>query len=199
MNRRLKLLCLCLIATSLIPLSGCGRRYAKGKYIDPNTIILRSDKFVEADLQEISNHFSKAIGESSFGTGAAPVVLFAPLTNSTDEHIDMQSLADKLQVSLFKAGKFRFVNAKMRDRVLDEYNYEQSGHVAPETAKKLGRQTGAQYMLSGAISSIKQPVGRQEIVYYKMTLEMTDFETNVIEWTDDVEIKKQFRKRFTGF
>lgn len=77
-------------------------------------------------------------------------------------------------------------------------DYEGGEFVDSKSAKKKGRQLGADYLVSGNISTIKQPVGRQEIVYYKATLEMTDLSTNIIAWTDEVEIKKKFRKRFTG-
>ena len=177
----------------------CGRRYAKGKYIDPDTIILRSDKFVEADLQQIAERFASGLSSSTIGsTAQPPVVLISLMTNSTDEHIDMASLTDKIRVTLTKTGKLQFINAKLRSAVSGEYEYENSGYVTPETAKSKGRQLGADYLLSGEISSIKQPVGRQEIVYYKMTLDLTNLLTNIITWTDDIEIKKKFRKRFTG-
>jgi hypothetical protein len=120
-------------------------------------------------------------------------------TNSTDEHIDMQSISEKIMVKMQKSGKVRLINAKLRGAVQDEHSYQESGFVDLRTAKRRGRQVGAQYLISGNIASIKQPVGRQEIVYYKATLELTDLGSNIISWMDDVEIKKRFRKKFTGF
>lgn len=194
-----KLLLITLLIVSMVAINSCGRRYAKGKYIEPDTIILRSDKFVEADLQQIAEHFAKEIAASNLGSlSEPPKVLISLVTNTTDEHIDMESLTDKIRVNIFKTAKFQFINAKLRSEVAKEYEYEDSQYVRPDTAKKVGQQIGADYLLSGTISSIKQPVGRQEIVYYKMTLEMTDLSTNIISWLDDIEIKKKFRKRFTG-
>jgi len=196
----------CFFTTSLIiltlALSGisCGRRYAKGKYIDPNEIILRSDKFVESDLQQIAEKISSSISTSPEVTehSGKLVTMMSLFGNDTDEHIDMKSLSDKSRTLLFKSGKFTFVNENMRPAVKEEIVYQESEWVDPKTAKKRGRQLGADYFLSGTLSSIKQPVGRQEIVYYKMTFSLTDLEKNTILWTDDLEIKKRFRKRFTG-
>lgn len=179
-------------------LSGCGRQYAKGKYIAPDEIILRSDKFVEADLQAIAEHLSESLLKEDDLLNQKPTVLMSLMTNSTDEHIDMKSLSDKIRTQLFKSRKLRFINETLRPTVKDELGYESGEYVDQSSAKKKGRQLGADYLISGNIVSIKQPVGRQQIVYYKMTLEMTDLNTNIISWTDEVEIKKRFYKRFTG-
>jgi len=187
-----------LIVPLMMGLTHCGRQYAKGEYVDPNMVVLRSDKFVEADLQQIAKRLADSLTASAAASGN-PTAILSAMTNETDEHIDMNALTDKIQVLLAKSGTLRLVNAKMRPAVAEEYNYEASGFVDPATAKKKGKQLGAQYLISGRIASIKQPVGRQEYVYYKAMLEMTDITTNIIAWTDDVEIKKHFRKKFTGF
>ena len=188
---------LILIVPSLM---ACGRRYAKGGYIAPNEIILRSDKFVESDLQMIAEKLTDSLlKEETLSKENPPKVLTSQITNSTDEHIDMKSLSDKIRTTLAKSKKVQFISENLRSAVKEEVEYEAGDFVTPATAKKKGHQAGADYLIAGNISSIKQPVGRQEIVYYKVTLEMTNLETNVISWTDDVELKKKFRKKFTGF
>ncbi|QQR81016.1 MAG: penicillin-binding protein activator LpoB [Deltaproteobacteria bacterium] len=178
--------------------AGCGRQYSKGKYIPADEIILRSDKFVEADLQAIADHLSGSLLKEEDLLNKKPTVLMSIMTNSTDEHIDMKSLSDKIRTELFKSKKLRFINETLRPTAKEELDYEAGEYVDPASAKKKGRQLGADYLISGNIVSIKQPVGRQEIVYYKMTLEMTDLNTNIIAWTDEMEVKKRFYKRFTG-
>ncbi|MBI1909321.1 MAG: penicillin-binding protein activator LpoB [Deltaproteobacteria bacterium] len=182
-------------------LTACGRQYAKGAYIPANTVILRSDKFVEADLQQIAEKLTESLlaDERIAASAASPTVMMSLITNSTDEHIDMKSLSDKIRTALFKSKKIKFVNESLRPAVKEEVEYQSGDFIDQKTAKKRGRQVGADYLISGNISAIKQPVGRQEIVYYKATLEMTDLATNIIAWTDEVEIKKKFRKKFTGF
>lgn len=205
MKKSMKKICYLTTTTLLVLLTtltiiNCGpKQYAKGDYIDANKIILRSDKFVESDLQIIAERLSNSlVSKNITASGHRPRILMSLISNSTDEHIDMKSLSDKIKTNLFKSGKLDFINGDLRKTVNQELEYNASGFVDPDTAKVKGHQLGADYLVSGNITSIKQPVGREEIVYYKVTLELTDLNTNMLAWTDDVELKKQFKKKHIG-
>lgn len=181
---------------------GCAQKkvYTKGKYIDPDEVNLLSDKFVESDLQLIADRLTESLLGSQLMSGQdnKPAIIISLFTNATDEHIDILSLTNKIRTDLLKTRRFVFLNERLRKSIAREYEYQGSGYVNPETAKTKGRQIGADWMISGHISSIKQPVGKKEIVYYKTTMEVTDIETSEILWADEIEIKKAFkRKRVT--
>ena len=174
--------------------------YTKGRYISPEEVNLLSDKFVESDLQLIADQLSQSLLASPVLSEkkGKPAIIISLFTNGTDEHIDILSLTNKIRTDLFKTGRFTFLNERLRKALAKEYEYQASGYVDPEMAKMKGKQIGADWLISGHISSIKQPVGRKEIVYYKTTLEVTDLESSAILWTDEVEIKKAYvRKRVT--
>lgn len=182
---------------------GCAKKsvYTKGKYIDPDEVRLLSDKFVEADLQIIADELTNSLLSSDLmaGQDGKPAIIISLFTNATDEHIDILSLTNKMRTDLIKTGRFTFLNERLRKELAKEYEYQASGYVNPETAKMKGRQIGADWLISGHISAIKQPVGKQEIVYYKTTLEVTDLETSEILWADEVEIKKAFKRKRVSF
>lgn len=187
---------LMVIALMLGTLSCAGKKvYTKGKYVEPERVDLLSDKFVEADLQMISENLSNALlGSTALSsTDRKPAIIISLFTNATDEHIDILSLTNMLRTKLIKSGRFVFLNERLRKAIAEEYEYHSSGYVNPETAKLKGRQIGADWLISGHITSIKQPVGKKEIVYYKTTLEVTDLETSAILWADEIEIKKEFK------
>lgn len=182
--------------------AGCARKsvYTKGKYIDPDEVKLLSDKFVESDLQFIADSLTESLMGSNLvaDENGRPSIIISLFTNGTDEHIDILSLTNKIRTDLLNAGKFRFLNERLRKELAKEYEYQNSGYVDPETAKMKGKQIGADWVISGHISSIRQPVGKDEIVYYKTTMEVTDIETSEIVWADEVEVKKAFKlKRVT--
>lgn len=187
-----------LLVVGLMFTASCGTKsvYTKGKYIDPEEVKLLSDKFVEADLQLIADTLSQSLISSDvMAREKKPAVIVSLFTNGTDEHIDILSLTNKMRTNLMKSKKFTFLNERLRKALAEEYEYQGSGYVNPESAKQKGKQIGADWLLSGHISSIRQPVGRNEIVYYKTTLEVTDLETSEIVWTDEVEVKKAFTRK----
>lgn len=187
-----------LVAMALC-LGSCATKkvYTEGKYIDPGEVWLLSDKFVEADLQVIAERLAKSMLSSELMAtqDKKPAVIVSLFSNGTDEHIDMLSLTNMIRQRLLDSGQVRFLNERLRKQIAGELEYQGSGYVSPETAKQKGRQIGADWMLSGHIAAIKQPVGRKEIVYYKTTMEVTDLETSEIIWADELEIKKKFTKK----
>jgi PBP1b-binding outer membrane lipoprotein LpoB len=93
----------------------------------------------------------------------------------------------------------RFINKEERGNIGDEVGYGEGGNVDASTAKKRGKQIGADYILSGAIATNVQQVGDDKFVYYKLTMNLTNLETSTIDCTQEKQIRKKFRKRSVGF
>jgi uncharacterized protein (TIGR02722 family) len=188
-----------LAAVAALALAACGgkRAFTRGEYTDPTEIDLLSDEWAPSDLQLIAKKMVESLQSS--GSFAAiqgrPVVVVGKLRNSTSEHIDMQSLGDKIQTGLGNTGKFQLTDQASRKAVAEEYEYQQSGYVKPDSAKGPGQQIGADYIFTGELASIKQAVGRDEFIYYKMTGKLTNLKTGILEWSDEKELKKKFQKR----
>jgi PBP1b-binding outer membrane lipoprotein LpoB len=43
-----------------------------------------------------------------------------------------------------------------------------------------------------------QQVGKDETIYYKLTMNMTNLKTGLIQWTDHKEMRKLFKKQHVG-
>jgi hypothetical protein len=104
-----------------------------------------------------------------------------------------------IRTNLIQSGKMRFVNKEERGTIGDEVNYGEGGAVDPITAKKKGRQVGADYILSGAVATNVQQVGDDKFIYYKLTMNLTNLETSTIDCVQEKQIRKKFRKRSVGF
>jgi uncharacterized protein (TIGR02722 family) len=173
------------------------RAFTRGQYEDPNVIEMLSDQFNENDLQLIA----KKMVDSLAGSGAftqiqgRPLVVVGKMSNRTSEHIDMVSLADKLQVQLQKTGRFAFTDKGARQEIAEEYEYQDSGYVRPDKAKRRGQQESVDYLMTGEISSIVQEVGADKLVYYKMTAKLHNLRSGITEWADEKELRKKFEKR----
>ena len=68
----------------------------------------------------------------------------------------------------------------------------------PAQAHRPGSQTAAQLILTGTLSSNVQEVGKEKLVYYKATFQLTDLGSSEIIWTDEKEIRKAYKKRRIG-
>jgi curli biogenesis system outer membrane secretion channel CsgG len=65
-------------------------------------------------------------------------------------------LSDMLSNELSSSGDFRVVERKKIQNVLEEQNFAASGRVAPGTGAKIGKVTGAQYLVTGSISAYSE-------------------------------------------
>lgn len=173
------------------------RAFTRGEYADPNVIEMLSDQFNENDLQLIAKKMVGSLAASNALTQiqGRPIVVVGKMKNSTSEHIDMRSLADKIQVELQKTNRFTFMDKGAREEIAQEYEFQSSGYVRPDQAKGPGQQASADYLMTGEISSIVQEVGGDKLVYYKMTTKLHNLRSGTIDWLDDKELRKKFEKR----
>jgi len=126
-----------------------------------------------------------------------PVVFVDKIKNKTTEHIDTESITDTIQTKLLQSGKFRFVDMTAVKAVQEQLQFQMdSGMVDPSKAAAFGKQTGAEYMLYGNMSSIVKRNSDAKDVYYKFTLKLSNLETGMMEWAGEKEIRKSGEKSF---
>jgi curli biogenesis system outer membrane secretion channel CsgG len=111
-------------------------------------------------------------------------------------------LADMLTNEMAALEKFKMVERKKLDAVLGEQDLAKDGRVAKATAAKAGKLTGAQYLVSGTVSSYEENTkgsgggirvkgiglgGKKEEAYIAIDLRVIDTTTGEIEQTRTVE------------
>ena len=134
-----------------------------------------------------------------------PVIIVYGVANRTSEHIETSGITDDIRQEILQSGKARFVNKVQRDNIQSESDYQYGGNVSAETRLQRARQVGAEYMLSGTLRSIKKKQPKQfrltkkTLQYYSLTLELTDLQTGLIEWTDSTEIVRESSTPFIGW
>ena len=183
--------------------TACGsKQFTQGSYDDLSQDRLLDDKFNESDQRQIADAMIQSLVGSAVIAERKdrPVILVTMVKNRTQEHIDMKSMTDKIRVALVKSGKFRFTEKEARGELAEELEYQgQSGYVDPSTARQKGRQIGAHYFLTGEITDRVQEVGSKKYVYYKTTFNLINIQTGILDWTDEKEIRKFYKKRSVGF
>jgi uncharacterized protein (TIGR02722 family) len=193
------LITVCVLAFAL---ASCGPKvFKKGEYdSDVESTNLLNDKWSETDMQKVVKDLVASLVAHKAIAGAKnpPLVMITQLQNKTDEHIDTQNIMDMVRVELMNTGKISFVDKEAREDVKGEYDYQNTGVVSKESKKGPGKQEGADYILNGRLDAIVQEVGKDKTVYYKVTLNLTSLERNVIVWSGYKQMRKIYKKKSIG-
>lgn len=198
----MKNLILLLVLAGAFSLTACGpRQFVKGQY-DENVedTNLLTDKWSESDMQSaVKDLVTSAVSHPAIsGAKRPPIVMVTRLQNKTSEHVDTQSITDMFQVELMRSGKVTFVDKAAREDISEEYDYQDSGMVNRESKKGKGGQVGADFIMNGRLDSIVQEAGKDKTIYYKLTMNLTNLKTGLIQWTDHKQLRKQFKKKRVG-
>jgi curli biogenesis system outer membrane secretion channel CsgG len=113
-------------------------------------------------------------------------------------------LAGMLTNELAGTGKFKMVEREKLDAVLDEQDLADSGRIAKKTGAKIGKLTGAQYLVVATLSAFEENVkgggggvsfrgisvgGKKEEAYLAVDLRVIDTTTGEVEFTRSVEAR----------
>ncbi|MEW5922430.1 MAG: penicillin-binding protein activator LpoB, partial [Candidatus Zixiibacteriota bacterium] len=91
---------------------------------------------------------------------------------------------------LINSGRVRFVaSSGQRDEIRGE-RFDQQEFASQETMKKIRNETGADFILMGAIKTIVDQVEGTKVVYYQTDLEMINIESMEKVWIGTKKIKK---------
>ncbi|MBL0350154.1 MAG: penicillin-binding protein activator LpoB [Elusimicrobia bacterium] len=137
------------------------------------------------------------LGEFSGAKGVKPRVIVGTVLNKSHEHINTETFVKDLERELTNSGQVKFVAAKdQRDEVREE-RLDQARNSSVKTAKSMGQEYGADFMLKGQINTIMDGAGKQEVKYYQIELEMIDMSSNEKAWIGQKKIKKlvTYRKK----
>lgn len=192
---------LTLISLSL--LNGCASRT---RDLDPNASIHYDASYDFSDKKVIVNDLVAKILQAPFAMSAKkPLMIIYPFSNETSEHINTRGVSDDIQRQMLQSGKFRFINEQQRDNIAAEMEYQSKGYVDKTMRIKIGRQLGADYLLSGSLRSIKKVQPRQvrirksERIYYSLDLTVTDLESSEIVYADQAEIAREASRPIIGW
>jgi uncharacterized protein (TIGR02722 family) len=133
-----------------------------------------------------------------------PVVILGEVLNKSHEHIDSEPFIKDLEKDLINSQVVRIItNGTFREKIRSERKDQQQqqdrqtdNETGKDLQKKLGRELGADFMLFGYINTIvdSSDKGKERIIFYQVTLELTDLDTNEIVWIGSKKIKKYVKK-----
>ncbi len=185
----------CLLLIGIIVFSGCGPTKQVTR-IDSDTIIDLSGRWNDTDSRMVAEQMILDclshiwITNHVKTTQATPFVIVGNIRNKSNEHIATQTFISDIERAFINSGKVRAVPSKSERSEIREERADQSENAAIETIKQMGREQGADYMMTGEINTIEDREGGKQIVFYQTVLTLTNIESNEKVWIGQKKIKK---------
>lgn len=146
----------------------------KGLSITDNWMSADTTQAVSDVIKQMKAHPGFAKMKAKYGT---PKVFIAEVQNQTSEaYFPIGDMNDEFLNELSQSGEFELVDNQAREALLKEITYQNDGMVDPASAKRIGKQTGADIMIFGNVYMKPEKRDGKTIKEYSVNLRMTDIE-----------------------
>jgi len=194
-----KLVFLIIVSMSMLILPSCGGSGKTTKVNvseddDVNTRNELTGKWNDADSRataklQVTQMLTEAwYTEALTELGKKPMVVVGKIKNKSNEHINTTTFIKDLQRALILSRKVRFASDKAKK--LRSQKEDQMTNATDDTAKSMGKELGADYMMFGEINTMTDRLGGKTLKYYQVNLELHNIQTGEIVWIGEKKIKK---------
>ncbi len=178
--------------------SGCRAFFASTTDVNVGERRHYSQRYDYADMRWLTEEVAQELLNSPFlaREPEPPVMMIAGIENRTSRYEDMKNLSDRIRNLTFQTRRVRYVNEARREELMREQGY-QAEHVTREQQAAIGKQLGAQYMITGSLTEMAQRsprevrLSRRKLNYYKLTVEVTHLTTGEIVWMTEKEFARE--------
>lgn len=197
-----------LVLTSLLSLASCSS--FKAERVDSKTsdekALTITDQWVQTDTENVIRDAMKEMKEHKglkrhmMAHGKQLKMFVGEVQNLTAEaYFPINDLNDELLNEISKEGDFTLVDAQARDAILKEVTYQNDGMVDPKTAKKVGKQTGADLMIFGNVYMKPESRDGKTIKQYSINLRITDIESGLEIFRTRTKLSKYSEQKKMGW
>lgn len=197
-----------IVLTSLLTLTSCGS--FKAQRVDSKTsdekALKITDQWVQADTESVIRDAMKEMNEHKglrrymMEHGKQLKMFVGEVQNLTAEaYFPINDLNDELLNEISKQGDFILVDAQAREALLKEITYQNDGMVDPKTAKKVGKQTGADLMIFGNVYMKPESRDGNTIKQYSVNLRITDIEKGIEIFRTRTKLSKFSEQKKMGW
>jgi PBP1b-binding outer membrane lipoprotein LpoB len=131
----------------------------------------------------------------SRNNGKLPTVIVGAFRNNGSEHIDTSIISKSMEIAIVNSGRLDFVAGGDTRSEIRAEREDQQVNASEKTASALANETGANFMLTGAVKMIEDQAGNRAVRSYFVSAELTNIETNTRLWMgENNEIKKDIKR-----
>ena len=178
-------------------LGGCSTSVTR---MDPATVKDLSGAWNDTDSQMVAAEMMQDvlgrqwISEFNSDKNRRPAVIVGDVRNLSDEHINVSTFVQELQRNLINSGKVVFVASSTERKEIRGERADQDINASEATRKAMGKEKGADFMLSGTINTIIDVNGSDQLRYYQVNLTLISLVNNEIVWNGEKKIKKMIAR-----
>jgi len=176
---------LIIILSAFLVLSGCATNV---KRVDSGTQADLSGNWNAKDVQIVCEALindclsNPRVEQAIRAKSTKPVVIVGKFRNESREQINTAIISTIMETVIFNSGKLDFVAAgDTRDEIRAE-RQEQQSNASEQTVAALGKEIGADFMLTGTVRLIVDTEGNKSVRTYFVSAELTNIETNARMW-----------------
>jgi len=128
-------------------------------------------------LEQIQKHkgFQRYLGE----TKRKPKIFIMEVQNETSEpYFPIADMNDELLNEFSASGEYTIIDNQGRDKILKEVKYQAEGMVDPSQMVQIGKQTGADLIILGAVRMNPETRDGRTLKQYTVNLRMTNLKTS---------------------
>ena len=187
------------IGILVLLLLGCGGgpAYVRGSEVPDLDKATMSTKLDKVDLEKLFKENSASFEKSGLvrkwktSTKDIRLAIF-PIRNETSEHIDSQldTLLGKFETALINEGTVTVISRENQRMLVEELKQQRSAAYNPAQAAQLGKQLGAQYFITGKITSSSEKTGSEKRVQYFLFMQALEIETGAVRWQAEANLTK---------
>jgi len=149
----------------------------KALEITDKWVLKDTETAVKDILDQISKHkgFQRYLGE----TKKKPKLFIMEVQNETSEpYFPIADMNDELLNEFSASGEYTIIDNQGRDKILKEVKYQAEGMVDPAQMIQIGKQTGAELIILGAVRMNPEMRDGKTLKQYTVNMRMTNLKTS---------------------
>ncbi len=175
-----------------------------GNTINSNNYIIKNDNSIDKNKETYKKALERKSENSQLkniqvndGKIKIAILPFENITNDKEYEWLSKGIAESLLVNLSISNKFTVVEGTLRDKVLDEINFQQGKYVDINSAVKIGKMLGSNEILIGSYQIIHEKI--------KITSRIIDVESgkiiknSTIDYEDSISDLFKMQKNFSNY
>jgi len=119
-----------------------------------------------------------------------PAVIVGEVRNLSHEHINTSTFTLEVERALINSGKVDFVATKGERKDIREERKDQDINAREDTRNAMGRELGADFMMTGTINTIIDPSGDTQVRFYQVNMTLISLADNRKVWVGQKDIRK---------